>query len=53
VPISQQAKNMASAPSADVPALLAEYRQSARKVSEGLSSLFFTHSGLTAHSVST
>ncbi len=53
VPNSQQAKNMASPPSADVPALLAEYRQSARKVSEGLSSLFFTHSGLTAHSVST
>ncbi|MFM8577140.1 MAG: alpha-E domain-containing protein, partial [Limnohabitans sp.] len=33
-------------------ALLAQYRQSARAVAEGLSSLFFTHSGPAAHSVS-
>ena len=33
-------------------ALLAQYRQSARAVAEGLSGLFFTHSGLAAHSVS-
>ena len=33
-------------------ALLAQYRQSARAVAEGLSGLFFTHSGPTAHSVS-
>ena len=33
-------------------ALLAQYRQSARAVAEGLSGLFFTHSGPAAHSVS-
>lgn len=36
-----------------LPTWLADYRRSVRKVSEGLSSLFFTHSGLMAHSVST
>ena len=33
-------------------ALLTQYRQSARAVAEGLSGLFFTHSGPAAHSVS-
>ncbi len=33
-------------------ALLTQYRQSARAVAEGLSALFFTHSGPAAHSVS-
>ena len=33
-------------------ALLMQYRQSARAVAEGLSGLFFTHSGPAAHSVS-
>ncbi len=33
-------------------ALLSQYRQSARAVADGLSGLFFTHSGPTAHSVS-
>jgi len=32
--------------------LLTQYRQSARAVAEGLSGLFFTHSGPAAHSVS-
>ena len=32
-------------------ALLAHYRRSAREVAEGLSGLFFTHSGQAAHSV--
>ena len=32
--------------------LLAQYRESARRVSDGLSGLFFTHSGPAAHSVS-
>jgi uncharacterized circularly permuted ATP-grasp superfamily protein/uncharacterized alpha-E superfamily protein len=32
-------------------ALLAQYRRSARDVAEGLSGLFFTHSGQAAHSV--
>ena len=32
-------------------ALLAQYRRSAREVAEGLSGLFFTHSGQAAHSV--
>ena len=32
--------------------LLADQRRTARQVSEGLSALFFTHSGATAHSVS-
>jgi len=33
-------------------ALLVQYRQSARAVAQGLSGLFFTHSGTAAHSVS-
>ena len=33
-------------------ALLGEHRRGAREVSEGLSALFFTHSGPAAHSVS-
>ena len=33
-------------------ALLSQQRGTARRVSEGLSALFFTHSGATAHSVS-
>jgi uncharacterized alpha-E superfamily protein len=39
------------APPAALTALLANYRRGAREVAEGLSALFFTHSGQSAHSV--